>query len=436
MPDVLLPQRDGLEMWGGIECSCIRICDEWRDEVRETGHYARATDDIDAVAALGIRTVRYPVLWEQTPPDNVDRWGWHDRQFAALERHGMSVVAGLVHHGSGPGGTGLLDPLFPEKLAAHAGAAAARYGAVAAWTPVNEPLTTARFSCLYGYWYPHAADESAFLRAIINQCRAILLAMRAIRAECPAARFVHTEDIGRVFATAPLSGQARYENDRRWLSLDALCGRLDREHPWWNHLLAHGVAAVHLEELSTGEASPDAIGVNHYVTSDRFLDHRTEIYPAGTKGGNGEQVYVDTEAVRVEVCAGATGWEARLREVWQRYRRPMVVTEAHLGCDDPVESVSWLLEAWSAARTLRAEGADLRAVTAWALFGLVDWDSMLRCRTGRLEAGALGSGGSTILADAIRSLATTGEFAESPPCRPGWWHRADRFHAGFHAEKV
>ena len=421
-----------LELWGGIESSVVRVGDVWRDQVRETGHHARGEADIAAVASLGLRTVRYPVLWERTEPEEPDGWAWHDRQFASLHRHGIAVVAGLLHHGSGPRGTDLLDPLFPEKLAAHAGRAALRYPSTWAWAAVNEPLTTARFSCLYGHWHPHVRDEGAFLRAVVNQCRAALLAMRAVRAQIPTARFIHTEDICRVFATAPLAGQARYENKRRWLSLDLLCGKVDRMHPWHAILQGHGVAATHLDELATGEAAPDLIGVNYYATSDRFLDHRSRSYPPHLRGGNGRMAYADTEAMRIDLGPDATGWEPRLREVWARYHRPIAITEAHLGCDDPFESVRWLLEAWRAALTLRAEGADIRAVTAWALFGLVDWDTMLRQDQGHYEAGVLDGRFTpprpTPLAAAVSALAHHGAYTHKALDQPGWWRREERVH--------
>ena len=35
----------------------------------------------------------------------------------------------------------------------------------------NEPLTTARFSALYGAWYPHAKDDALFSRAVVNRGR-------------------------------------------------------------------------------------------------------------------------------------------------------------------------------------------------------------------------------------------------------------------------
>jgi dTDP-4-dehydrorhamnose reductase len=44
---------------------------------------------------------------------------------------------------------------------------AARYPWLRDYTPVNEPLTTARFSGLYGVWYPHHRNTHSFVRAPI-----------------------------------------------------------------------------------------------------------------------------------------------------------------------------------------------------------------------------------------------------------------------------
>ena len=406
-----------LRLWGGIECSVVRVGEVWRDQGRETGHHERGLLDITAIADLGLHTLRYPLLWERSLTTDDDEW--HDRQVHSLERHGIDLIGGLVHHGSGPAGTDLLDP---------------------GWTPLNEPLTTARFSCLYGHWSPHLQNESAFMRAIANQCRAILLSMRAIRAAQPAAWFVHTEDIGRVFATRPVAEQARYENARRWLSLDLLCGKVSAAHPFRAVLEAHGVEPRHLDELLSGEAAPDIIGFNHYVTSDRYLDHRLGLYPVALHGGNGSQSYVDTEAVRADLGTSRTGIAARIGETWRRYRLPIAITEAHLGCEDQREQVRWLMEAWEAAQALRSEGADIRAVTVWALLGLMDWDSLLRKRRGHYEPGAFDASQKpprpTLLADAVASLARNGYFSHGALEEPGWWRRSDRVHAKLRRHKA
>ena len=417
-----------IEVWGGVECSVVRLGPRWRDQLRETGHHDRP-QDLARIAALGIRTVRYPFVWERLHGPGAD-WAWHDARMTEARRLGLHVIAGLIHHGSGPAGTSLLDPDFAEGLARHAAAVAARYPDITDFTPVNEPLTTARFACLYGFWYPHRRDLHAFLRATVNQCRAVLLSMRAVRAHTPAARLVQTEDIGRIFATAPLQDQARHENERRFLSLDLLCGRVRRDHPLWRMLTDAGVPAHALDELAEGEAAPDIIGVNHYVTSDRFLDHRTGLHPPHLWGGNGRETYADTEAVRAGLPPSLLFWLPRLREVWARYGRPIAVTEAQLGGPDAAEQLRWFMEAWHAATTLRAEGADVRAVTAWAMVGSVDWDSLLREQSGHAEAGAwnlvAGAAAPRPIAAALASLATSGTYDDPCLARPGWWRREDR----------
>ncbi|TGV77813.1 hypothetical protein EN788_67275, partial [Mesorhizobium sp. M2D.F.Ca.ET.145.01.1.1] len=69
----------------------------------------------------------------------------------------------------------------------------------------------------------------------------------------------------------------------------------------------------------------------------------------------------------------------RIDEVWQRYRLPIAITELHNGSTRD-EQVRWLAEGWKAAQEARARGIDVRAVTAWSVFGAVDWNSLLTAR--------------------------------------------------------
>jgi dTDP-4-dehydrorhamnose reductase len=66
------------------------------------------------------------------------------------------------------------------------------------------------------------------------------------------------------------------------------------------------------------------------------------------------------------------GIDHRLREVWQRYQAPIAITEVHHGCTHD-EQLRWLCEVWESAHRVKAEGADIRAVTLWSMFGNVDW---------------------------------------------------------------
>src|SRR5215207_7403081 len=139
------------ELWGGIECTVNRVGDRYHDQLAFGGHDRRA-EDLDRIAALGVRTLRYPVLWERVAPERCERfdWRWSDGRLCRLYELGVRPVVGLLHHGSGPCYTGLFDPGFAEGLAGFAARVAERYPWVNHYTPVNEPLTTARFSALYG----------------------------------------------------------------------------------------------------------------------------------------------------------------------------------------------------------------------------------------------------------------------------------------------
>ena len=418
-----------LELWAGFECTLNRVGDAQHDQLALTGHYGRL-DDLDRLAELGVRTIRYPILWE-----HVERrcasgapFAWPDAAMTRLHSLGIEPIVGLVHHGSGPFGTSLLDDGFAEGLAAFARTVAERYPWVRRYTPVNEPLTTARFSALYGAWYPHVRDDAAFLRATLNQVRATRLAMKAIRAVRPDAQLVQTEDLGRTHATRTLRYQAEFENERRWLSFDLLMGRVRPGHDMYRYARWCGLTADEIARAVGDGCPPDVVGINHYVTSERFLDERLERYPPHTHGGNHRHRYADVEAVRV-LQHGVAGPRALLLEAWERYGLPIAVTEAHLGCTRE-QQLRWLAEVWDAAHDTRAEGADVRAVTAWAVLGTRDWTSLATRLEGHYEPGLFDVRAprprATALARMVRSLAVTGTYRHPALGAPGWWRCADR----------
>jgi beta-glucosidase/6-phospho-beta-glucosidase/beta-galactosidase len=413
-----------LELWGGHECTVNRVGDAWLDQSRLSGHEDRP-EDLDRFADLGIRALRYPVLWERTEVQKGRlEWDWADQRLERLRHLGVRAIVGLVHHGSGPAWTSLLDDNFAPGLAAYAGKVASRYPWVEDWTPVNEPLTTARFSALYGHWYPHARDEGLFWRALLNQIDAVRLAMREIRKINPRARLIQTEDFGHTWSTPPCRAQAQHENERRLITWDLLTGRVVPGHPLWLRIEKFGFGR-RLDVIAEDPCPPDILGLNHYVTSDRFLDHRLERYPEHTRGGNGDIAYADVEAVRV--LEGYTaGWSRSIEALWNRYRLPVAVTECHLGCT-PDQQQLWLAACWKAALEAQDRGLDVRAVAVWALLGSHDWDTLLTRWRGSYEAGAFdvsqGSPKPTPLADLVRELGHAGAAGISAK---GWWEQVDR----------
>ena len=433
MPPLPVLAPAPLALWGGVECTVNRVGDRYLDQMEQSGH-TRRLDDLNLFAELGLRGLRFPVLWERVAPRGLDTadWAWTDAALGRLRRLEIEPVVGLVHHGSGPAHTSLLDPEFPAQMAEYARAVARRYPWVTRYTPINEPLTTARFSGLYGHWYPHGKDSLLFARMLLTQCHAVQRAMEAIREVTPEAQLVQTEDMGKTYSTPTLSYQADFDNERRWLSFDLLCGRVVPGHPMHHFLCWLGVEDNELRSFAERPCPPDVLGINYYVTSERFLDERLERYPGIAPGGNGRSDYVDVEAVRVR-AEGLVGLGALLGEAWARYRRPLAVTEVHLGA--PVEEqMRWLAEMWNEAGAAQQTGVDVRAVTAWSLLGAYDWNSLVTRPEGHYEPGVFARGADgpepTLLASLLRDLAQTGGSRQtahrSVLSAPGWWRRPER----------
>ncbi|MGY3264602.1 dTDP-4-dehydrorhamnose reductase [Lysobacter sp. HA35] len=422
-----------LELWGGVECTVNRVGDRYIEQLERNEHWKRL-DDLDRFAALGIRAIRYPVLWEQVAPFGLDSADWSrpDERLSRLRELDVQPIVGLVHHGSGPIDTSLVDPLFPEKLATYARAVAERFPWVEHWTPVNEPLTTARFSGLYGLWYPHGSDEKTFRECLFNEVRGVILAMRAIESVNPNAKLVQTDDLGKTYSTPLLDYQAYFNNELRWLGWDLLCGRVNESHYLWEWLTTRcGATPEEVLWFRDNARAPDIIGVNHYITSERFLDDNADAYPEHHQGGNGVHRYADVEAARV-LASPTGGIRPLIEECWERFGLPIAVTEAHIDARRE-DQLRWLAEIWRGCEECIDEGIDVRAVTVWGMLGLYDWNCLLTDVRDYYESGAFdvrgGTPRPTAVAHLMRDLSSGGVPPHPVLAGKGWWHRPERYFA-------
>ncbi len=416
-----------LEAWAGFECARVRVGRRVADQLELTGHAAQP-DEIALLERLGVAAVRYPLLWERLAPRGVGAidWAWADERMDALRRIGVRPIAGLLHHGGGPRGMAILHPGFAAAFARYAGAVARRYPWVDAYIPINEPLTTARFAGLYGFWHPHLRSDDALAEILLAQCLAIRAAMAAIRDVNPAARLIVNEDVGRTMGTPPMRPLVDLLNDRRWLTWDLLLGRVTAGHPLAASLAVSERAESALASLAAEPCPPDVLGIDHYVTSDRYLDHRRDAYPPQVQPTDGMATWVDLEAVRVAGLPEA-GISAAIDDTSRRYGLPIALTEVALA-GLPQDQVAWWNEAWLAAVAARRGGADVRAVTAWAVTGATDWHTLMRRSDGRYEPGCFdvreSPPAARPLADAVRAAAS-GRVPRNAPV--GWWRRDERF---------
>ncbi|HYK75336.1 MAG TPA: dTDP-4-dehydrorhamnose reductase [Daejeonella sp.] len=414
-----------IEIWGGIECTLNRVSDAYFDQLEFSGHYQRE-EDLDLIAALAIKKMRYPILWEKHQPQqnmHID-WSITEKKLRRLQELNIDIIAGLVHHGSGPRYANILQENFAPALAEYAKKVAQKFPWIEYYTPINEPLTTARFCGLYGIWHPHKKDDQSFVQILINECKATVLAMQAIRQINPKAKLIQTEDLGKTYSTPLLQYQADFENQRRWLPFDLLAGKVKPGHPLWSYLLFAGAKEEDLFYFLQHPCPPDIIGFNHYLTSERYLDENLQDYPAHTHGANFNHQYADVEAVRVNFSETG-GIRGLLKEAWDYFQIPMAITEAHLHCTRE-EQLRWLNFIWQSANELQKEEVRIIAITAWALLGSYGWNNLLTHPNGEYESGIFdvrsGRPRATLLSKLIQSYALETPFDHPVLKNQGWWH--------------
>jgi dTDP-4-dehydrorhamnose reductase len=417
-----MPAAPRPAVWAGIEPSYLTVAGQRRDQLAETGHADRL-EDLDRLAELGVTAVRYPLLWGRGGTET--DWAWAGARVDRLVSLGIAPIAGLLHHGWGPETVDPLDPDYPTRFASYAVQVAQRFPAIRTFLPINEPLTTARFAGLYGWWDPRAQDDATFARLLVAQCLAIRAATRGLRRLDPTIRTLVNEDAGQTFGTPDLAHLVDHYNHRRWLTYDLLTGRVDRHHPLWETLVNVPGIAEGLEVLADDPEPPDILGVDHYATSDRFLDHRVDRYPPDVPLGQSQASFVDVELVRV---AGfeVDGFWSSLRQTWERYGLPLALTEVHLG-GAPEDEVLWWAEAWRDATSATQAGIEVQAVTSWAAFGAYDWDALMRHQAGSYRPGCFDARTATPTMTALgRAVAATASGRPPTPVPTGWWRQPHR----------
>lgn len=347
---------DRLHYGVGIEDTFIpheRVGHRKLDEYELTQHYSRWEEDLDLVAASGAEFLRWGIPWYlvEPAPGQFD-WSWIDRVAERMHQLGLRCIVDLMHYGTPLWlENSFLNAEYPERVASYARAVAERYQAVwADFTPLNEPVVNAEWCGQNAAWPPYLEGQDGFVKIIMQLARGMVRTQQEIAAVHPDPTFVHV-DAGFLFEgeTSPLPRELLEE--RRFVALDLIMGRVAAESPITGWLTSHGVTDAELQWFRDNALTPDVVGVNYYP---RFSK-------AKIRDGVVDPVRADAGGLRELVEAYSA-----------RYQLPIAITESSL-VGTPEEKIEWLQQSAAELTALRSEGHEIVAFTWFPFFTLVDW---------------------------------------------------------------
>lgn len=354
----------------GIECSYPKVeGGRRRDQLEETGHYENWRTDLELCREVGARFVRYgpPYYRMHTGPHRYD-WSFTDEVLPAMREMGLVPVIDLCHFGLPDWAGDFQNNDWSFLFADYAGAFARRYPWVSYYTPVNEILVCARFSGKEGIWNEQQRSDRAMVTAHGNMCSATLHAIEHILEVRPDAVFFQSETAEVFLEQWPQTRRdVEFKNQLRFITFDFLYGR-EVHGDVLMFLMDNGVSRDdYRSTLEYGRRfGPHCVmGMDYYALNERV------VRPEG-----GE-----------EAVGPALGWHPIARQYYERYRKPMMLTETNTL--DAGGAPDWLWKTWYNVAALRSEGVPVIGFTWYSLQDQVDWDIQLREIRGRVNPNGL-----------------------------------------------
>ncbi|HEX8474706.1 MAG TPA: family 1 glycosylhydrolase [Pyrinomonadaceae bacterium] len=341
------------------------------DEYQLMGHYEHWREDLALAREVGMQALRWGVPWYRVEPqpDEFD-WRWMDEVLPYMvEELGITPLIDLMHYGcpmwmKRP----FISKHYVERVANYAAAFARRYGGLIRWyTPLNEPLVNALHAGKRAQWPPYLRGDEGYIRMMLQIVKGITATVKAIKEIDPDSIMLHVEATGLSRAIRhDLEALAVEEQHRGYLSYDLLTGRVVPGHPLFSWLLRGGARFDDLQNIANDPIELDVIGMNFYPqwsTQHLYIDER------------GKLAFRQAED-------DAGGFALLINDYYQRYRRPMMITETSAFGSDELRA-RWLENSVGAVKYLRAQGVPVLGYTWFPMFTMIDW--RYRHETGPLE---------------------------------------------------
>ena len=328
---------------GGYECADhINRSGERINLLKETQHDIRVVEDYEALAAIGIKTVREGICWSsvEVAPGVFDFSEALNRMQAA-EKFGIQQIWDLIHFGY-PDGIYPTHPLFCKRFVELCEAFALFYK-----KNTKEPLFVVPINEIsFLSW--HSGDVRGTVPFAVNSgwdikyhlCKAAILGIKMLKSVDPECRIILVEPLVKIHASEP-QPDVHELNKNQFQAMDIIGGRM-------------------CPELGGSEEFLDILGFNYYWNCQWKA--------------NGEPLdWPDPQHKRLP-------FSTLLQTAYERYKKPVFISETgHFGSG----RVEWLEEITSECLLAKKNGVDLRGLCIYPVTDRPDWDDLTKyCQCG------------------------------------------------------
>lgn len=327
----------------GYECSDQLNCFGDRVNLLEaTGHPEHIEQDYARLREFSISTVREGLQWScvETSPYVYD-WTRVRQLINAARQQEIQVVWDLCHFGY-PSDLTPLHPHFTKRFVAFALAFLELYRSLQPEgllivTPINEVNFMAWLGGEVGATSPYTKNYGWEVKYHLMQ--AYIQCVKALKARDSQLRVLVTEPLINIvpenFEDMTLVNQAKQKNEEQFQMLDILCGYMCRE-------------------LGGNDDLADIIGCNYYHNNQWYYPSERQL---DWRNGTGIMGYRKLS----DLC----------REVYERYKRPIVISETSYEGALKGEWMRFITE--ECGQMLRM-GLELFGVCIYPVLNRPDWD--------------------------------------------------------------
>ncbi|WAT02405.1 glycoside hydrolase family 1 protein [Rouxiella chamberiensis] len=371
-------------------------------------HYHHLEQDVALFAELGLKTYRFSLSWARLFPQgtgelNLAGAAFYDRLITLLVQYHIEPLVTLYHFDlpwalQEKGGWS--DPATIDAFERYARMAFERYGdRVKYWLTINEQNMMILKGEVIGTLPPGTPDPQ---KALYQQNHHMMLAQARAMIAChqmlPTAKIGPAPNISCVYPASARPEDVLAANNfsaiRNWLYLDLACyGTYNAVA--WSFMREKGyLPTVTEQEMALLRAGkPDFIAFNYYASATVGAEQSAHAREQGepTRAVDQQLAGIDTRVYagmnnpflkrnQFNWYIDPVGFRITAREIYERYRLPLIVTENGLGAFDTLEAgnkvyddyrIAYLRQHLEQLQLAISDGVEVFGYCPWSAIDLV-----------------------------------------------------------------